>query len=873
MDSEVSTSLANSVSPDSSVRARATQELEDFFSQRHDEYVLALSRILSSVDQPTTLRTSAGLTLKNTLTSRDFARQSDLFTKWRSVSQNIRSTIKAQNLQSLTDREKLVRNASAQVIAAIAAIEIPTGQWNDLVRILLEGIQDSRTRGEDGAMVRQSMLQCLGYVCEQIKSDVLATQSNEILTCVVQSVKEETNHEVQLAAIHALYNSLEFIKENFDREGERNYIMQVVCEATQITNAEVQLAAFECLVRIMQLYYEKMKFYMERALFGLTVLGMRHTDERIAIQAVEFWSTVCDEELELSLEAEEAAEYGDQPERQSYGFARVALPEILPVLLQLLGRQEEDASEDEWNLAMAAGTCLALLAQVTGDVIVAPIIPFVETHIKSTDWRQREAAVTAFGSILDGPNTQILAPLVQQALPVLVGMMQDPNPHVKDSTAWTLGRICDYMVDTIQTIQGAVGHLVQAFLGALEAGVQDGEGRIVSNSCWALMNLVEQLAGPNKETSDLSSFYDPLATSLFNFAERVQNESNCRDSAYEALATLAANAPTDCLHLVHKMLQGIIDRIENVMTFHDQLVGMDDKANWNQLQINCCCVLTSCIRRLGKEIRSLQPERIITALLSLLQISGRSSPIQEDAFLAVGALTAALEQDFHTYLQAFLPFLFAALRNHEDYQLCSIAVGLVGDICRALGEGSVQYCQGFLEMLMQDLQSAVLHRSVKPPILSCFGDIAMSIGGSYVPFLESTMTVLQQAGAMRADPNNFDLVDYINTLREGILEAYTGIVGGLKAAGKLDSLLPYTPSIFTFLHLALTDQDRPESILVSAIGLIGDLAEGFSGGQLKDILTSAWIDQVLKTAKTRTTESHKKKVVKWAREMVRRATQ
>ena len=45
--------------------------------------------------------------------------------------------------------------------------------------------------------------------------------------------------------------------------------MQVVCEATQYAAVEVQVAAFECLVRIMGLYYDKMGFYMERALFGV----------------------------------------------------------------------------------------------------------------------------------------------------------------------------------------------------------------------------------------------------------------------------------------------------------------------------------------------------------------------------------------------------------------------------------------------------------------------------------------------------------------------------------------------------------------------------------------------------------------------------
>lgn len=55
-------------------------------------------------------------------------------------------------------------------------------------------------------------------------------------------------------------------------QGERNYIMQVVCEATQSPSPDVQVSAFECLVKIMHLYYDQMKFYMERALFGVSYL-------------------------------------------------------------------------------------------------------------------------------------------------------------------------------------------------------------------------------------------------------------------------------------------------------------------------------------------------------------------------------------------------------------------------------------------------------------------------------------------------------------------------------------------------------------------------------------------------------------------------
>jgi importin subunit beta-1 len=49
----------------------------------------------------------------------------------------------------------------------------------------------------------------------------------------------------------------------------------------------------------MSLYYDTMRFYMEKALFGLTIMGMKSEEEDVAKLAVEFWSTVCEEEIAI----------------------------------------------------------------------------------------------------------------------------------------------------------------------------------------------------------------------------------------------------------------------------------------------------------------------------------------------------------------------------------------------------------------------------------------------------------------------------------------------------------------------------------------------------------------------------------------------
>jgi hypothetical protein len=55
-------------------------------------------------------------------------------------------------------------------------------------------------------------------------------------------------------------------------------------------------------------------------------------------------------------------------------------------------------------------------------------------------------------------------------------------------------------------------------------------------------------------------------------------------------------------------------------------------------------------------------------------------------------------------------------------------------------------------LLLENLQSDVLNRNVKISILSCFGDIALAIGVAFEPYVETTMGVLRQAGAVMPIP-------------------------------------------------------------------------------------------------------------------------
>lgn len=334
---------------------------------------------------------------------------------------------------------------------------------------------------------------------------------------------EPSNH-VRLAATTALLNSLEFTRANFDKEQERNFIMQVVCEATQAEDIQVRVAALQCLVKIMSLYYQHMETYMGTALFAITLEAMNSDQDEVALQGIEFWSNVCDEEVDLQIEASESAELGRPPEHVSRFYAKGALQFIVPILMKTLTKQEEYDDEDDWNPCKAAGVCLMLLATCCEDDIVPHVLPFVKDNIRHNDWRFRDAALMAFGSILEGPDPTNLKPLVEQAMPMLIESMKDPSVAVKDTSAWTIGRVCELISDAAVN-ESYLPQLLEGLVLGLAA-----EPRVAANVCWAFTSLAEAAYEAVETDSDetpqtycLSAFFDHIVQKLLETTGMMSN--------------------------------------------------------------------------------------------------------------------------------------------------------------------------------------------------------------------------------------------------------------------------------------------------------------------------------------------------------------
>ncbi|KAL5338496.1 armadillo-type protein [Aspergillus crustosus] len=855
--------LEGTISPDAVTRTNAEQQLVHAADVDFAGYLVTLGQELSNENSASHIRTAAGLALKNAFTFRDREKLVEVQGKWlQQITPEIKAQVKELALKTLGSKDGRAGQSAAQFIVSIAAIELPRNEWPDLMQILVQNVAS----GSD--QLKQASLVTIGFICESQDSELreaLAAHSNAVLTAVVQGARrEETNMDIRYAAIKALSDSVDFVRSNMENEGERNYIMQVVCEATQAEDLRVQAGAFGCLNRIMGAYYDKMSFYMEKALFGLSIMGMKSEEEDVAKLAIEFWCTVCEEELAIEDDNAQAQAEGLTDARSMYGFARIACREVVPVLLQAMCRQDEDAGDDEYNVSRAAYQALQLYAQSVQAEVIQPVLTFVEDNIRHEDWRRRDAAVAAFGAIMDGPDPKVLEPLVKQALRVLVSMMEDDSIQVRDSAAYALGRVCDFCSETIDPEVD-----LQPLIACLFNGLASSP-KIATSCCWALMNVADRFAGDAfAQTNHLSKYFEESVKSLLTLTERQDADNQLRTAGYEVLNSFVTNAANDNLAIIANLSDVILQRLEHTVPMQQQVVSVEDRITLEEVQTGLMSVILNIVQRLEAEIKP-QADRIMHIVIQVLSTVPPKSSVPDVVFASVGALAGALEEDFEKYMEPFSVFLYNALGNQEEPSLCAMAIGLVSDISRALNGKVLPFCDSFMNHLMTTLSSAT--NQLKPAILETFGDIAQAIGVQFDKYLTVVGQVLKQASLVTASADvSIEMLDYVTSLREGIMDAWGGILLAYKGKPQVKSLEEYIQPIFDLLRLVAQDPNaRSEGLMRSAMGVLGDLAEAYPDGSIAPYFRNEWVTSLVRETRTnREFSSRTIDTARWAREQVK----
>lgn len=916
--------LLASLSPHQQTRENATHAMAAAASTSMDHYILMLSRVLCGTQNvaPQTaieVRRAAGIALKNALFSKDPMQRAALGKKWLETASQVTreevhknlldALISIPGLQSQADSSKqwtvsclsMMGTTIAQAISAVAHVELSEEKWPDLIGHLLQTATTSTDASSSMWASQCCALECIGFLCEEGDDKVLSNQSAALLTAIITGLsKKDKNIEtvtVRCAAAKALLNAIDFIGGNFAVPAERDVVMQVVCEAAASTETPmVAVLALESLSRIFEKYYTCMGPYMSHGVAQLTLSIIASASqssslpEEIVLQAIEFWSVVCDYE-------------GRIEPYDSQNFANLAIPTLLPVLLNVLpsssssSKNLEDDDDEDWNISMAAGACLSLLSETTGNSVLAngTLLNYVNSNISSNDWRKREAALMAFGSVMDGPDSEVVRPLITQGVPVLLSILRgDSSYAVRDTAAWCIGRVVDYFHDLIHEA------LCLQIVSCLCNGLADAP-RVAINCSWSLMSFSVHF-GESSSYSDESFVLDTKTNTmvpdisldsecLINgpcCSQIVRNLFACAQRP-EAIAQTSSKSSGGCTRLAAAAYQSLATVIENAPRgAYEDISGLlsactaqlSDSSTPEDKQGHLCTIIKAIVDKLGTQGISPQcAAPILTAVAhNIFQKASTTTNTGqvEDALLLLGSVVSVLDPKtlvdiLPTLLKVISPFISIDRYSGPESgpastEVIKFCVGVYGDIARSLATDSSN-CSSMIEpfvgglmdplfaILQRDyhnIKEGIISRSfdiLRPYVLGSIGDIASAMGIAFVSshYFDTTMQVLSHMSVildlllpipkkLESDSQeittDWDLVDARSFLVETCLEAYSAIIqGAANSPNERPSINSNIINIIAFIrNQVVADNNRSEKSVRISIGIIGDLCDNLTYG-------------------------------------------
>lgn len=133
--------------------------------------------------------------------------------------------------------------------------------------------------------------------------------------------------------------------------------------------------------------------------------------------------------------------------------------------------------------------------------------------------------------------------------------------------------------------------------------------------------------------------------------------------------------------------------------------------------------------------------------------------------------------------------------------------------------------------------------------------------------------VLQQASTVTTGADiTLETLDYIISLREGIMDAWGGILLSYKGTPQAAQLQPFVESIFQLLHIISQDPgSRSEGLMRASMGVVGDLVDAFPNGEFAGFFRQDWVTALVR--ETRTGNEYGPRTIdtaRWAREQVKR---
>ncbi|OQR92594.1 transportin [Thraustotheca clavata] len=749
---EVVALLQASTVPDNEVQQQFYQRLTQYSA--NPEFHLYLLHVFAHYPD-IAIRQVAGLLLKKSIKA-----------MYHTLSIDMQTYMRMAILSLLADPNTRIRSTAGVLLTTVVAQLVTLEQCPEMIPGLIRYLEDAANEnGVEGAFSALSKI-CEDHA-EKLDSPSLPTRPLNSLVPLFLKYFHHPKSEFRRDALNCINQLILIMPAAL--EINMDAFLQGISHLTQDSSSAVRKLVCQSIVILLEVRMQVLMPHLS-SIVQFILRATSDNDENVALEACEFWSSICDLPNHLFKEvkpvlnqvlphliplllsrmvySEETISMFELEEQEQNESVPDRPEDIKPIFHKAKPQEnrgnasdedddegdfENDDDEDveQWTLRKSAAAGLDTISHAFGVDILPILLPLLQERLgHSGHWAVRESGILALGAIAEGCMDGIL-PHLPSLFPYLLQLMDDPAPYIRSITCWTLGRYANWAVS-----MNDHEHILRPLIETMLKRISDPNKKVQQAACSAFCTLEEEAL------DELVPYLAPILHNLMYAFGKYQARNLL--ILYDAIGTLADSVGS------------YLNNAELIAVFMPPLIVKwnalpDDNAELFPL-LEC---LTSIATALGagfQEFARPVLDRCIRliehGLLSaaLAQQSPSEIEATDPEFIVcaldlISGISEGLTTSMGTLIQGtnVLNLVVECVRFH-DPNVRQSALAVMGDFAKYCSDLAKPHIKDIVPLLLGNINPE--YPSVCNNASWAFGEVAIKAGADIEPFAMDAMDKL-----------------------------------------------------------------------------------------------------------------------------------
>lgn len=790
-------------------RRKAEEQITKISLTNYEDVILNCSYFQRNETLPNNVRQLCGVIIKNSLAG------DDNIGKWLMIQTEKRAVIKENVISCLGSEAKDIRRGAATSVAAIAKIDLPRGEWPNLINTLVNASQYNNINFKIASILTA------GYICQEIEPSLLSSNDRiNIFNLIFTNLPfgNITDLELILQTLNALSQFIPFLEPNMkDANFRVELFKHLFSYALQHPDENVKILAVQCVTDISKLFYDYVTDEIPQITQFISGI-MKGNDDKLGAQGYVFWISLSEEEINRVAK------------NKSMRFHCQAQSRIIweDIKYQLNRRDPQFERENEENFTryIAASYLLDNLSKLLEVSFINQVFLFITECLNTNNPEKQTIAFYVFSSILETKWKEEIRKVLADCITQLVGLLNTTYADLQIIISWCFDKIAEFHAEIFCNNNKLFSYVITGILNTILNFPQ----KVTENLIFTIHHLASELKVYSQaETSLFSPFLEQLLNILIKLAysKNSYNTSyNISSSSFLTIGTLIENSVPYDSEKIKTFFAVIYQALENSLKNENFI---SEKMMYD-FQGYLCSVIVA-YSSSGNYHMTLNQGQRVYQLIKQSFINRKD--VYEDGLIACSSLVMLISEGADVIVKDYMDYLTFALKKYQETEICMKALFSLGDLIRCMTVSFLPYLKQLLHLLMDIINCPDAAKELKVQILLVFTDMycnlySTDIVWNYYQQIMGYLMKAMDAAGMSPDLNDPDLCEYYILLRERLIECLGIIIRDILEMNKFELFHPYLENTMKFITLLNTEQESPSIYIINeSAGLITDLCDMF----------------------------------------------